>query len=269
MEIKSKNKKMRNVLFTTVNGMLKPSKGKGLSNTKLGKFVYERVFIPTKPNYIEVEGFKLYIHPGKDFFSDSLLVSKEYEPIETKVIKDLIKEGDIVVDAGANIGYYTILLSKAIGPNGKVYAFEPERSRFDLLTKNIKENNCNNVVLVNKALSDKEEKIKFYIDKKDKGLSGILNDSEKYEVAVQATTLDNEITESIDFMKMDIEGSELNALKGATTSLRSCKKMVIEVPENRKDFNDIKELLINNKYKIERLDEGNVLCIKKDKEVLK
>ena len=64
-------------------------------------------------------------------------------------------------------------------------------------------------------------------------------------------------------MKMDIEGAELNGLIGGTTLLQNCKKMVIEVPEKRNDFQDIKQLLLENKYKIERIDEGNILCTKK------
>ena len=266
MEVKSKNT-MKKILFTTINGMLRPFKGRGLSNTKIGRFVYGKIFVPNKPNYVIVEGFKLYIHEGKDLLSDSLLITKEYEPLETKVIKDIVKEGNIVVDAGANIGYYTILLSKAVGHNGKVYAFEPEKSCFNLLKKNCRENKCYNVILINKALSNKEGEIKFYINEKDKGSSSVIENGDA--VIVQSTTLDKEISKPIDFMKIDIEGAELQALQGATTSLRSCSKMVIEIPEDRKDFESIKELLIKNKYKIERLDIGNILCVKKNKKEVK
>ena len=260
---------MRNILFTTVNGMLKPFKGRGLSHTKLGKFVYEKVFVPNKPSYVKVEGFKLYIHKGEDLLSDSLLISKEYEPIETKVIKGLVKEGDVVVDAGAKIGYYTVLLSRAVGPTGKVYAFEPGKECFDILSRNVAENKCANVVLVNKALSGKDGEIKFYVNEKDKASSSMLEETKHLgtEVIVECTTLDNVVAEDVDFMKMDVEGAELDCLIGAKSLLKTCKQMVIEVPEERKDFEDIRQLLIENKYKIKRLDEGNILCTKK--EVLK
>ena len=263
---------MRKILFTTVNGILKPFKGKGLSKTKIGKFVYKNFFVPNKPNYIEVEGFKLYLHKGEDLLSDSLLISKEYEPIETKTIKGLVKEGDAVVDAGANIGYYTVLLSRAVGPSGKVYAFEPGQECFDLLKKNVEENGCKNVCLINKALSNKEGDIKFYVNEKDKASSSMLEETSRLgaEVIVNGTTLDKEIIGEVDFMKMDIEGAELDGLIGGTALLQTCKKMVIEVPEDRRDFEDIKQLLVENKYKIERLDKGNILCSKKDKkEVVK
>lgn len=259
---------MRNILFTTVNGALRPFKGKGLSNTKLGEYVYKKIFIPNKPNHVIVSGFKLYIHSGGDILSDSILISREYEPLETNKIRSLVKEGDTVIDAGANIGYYTILLSKAVGSSGKVYAFEPEAACFKLLKRNIEENSCKNVVLINKALSNKEGKIKFYIDEKDKGLSSMFENKKRAstEVNTEATLLDKEVTEVVDFMKMDIEGAELNGLKGATTLLKTCKKIIIEVPEERDDFNKISQLLRDNKYKIERIDEGNILCVKKDKE---
>lgn len=265
---------MRKILFTIVNGILKPFKGKGLSKTKIGKFVYKKLFVPNKPNYIEVEGFKLYLHKGEDLLSDSLLISKEYEPVETKIIKGLIKEGDVVIDAGANIGYYTVLMSRAVGSTGKVYAFEPGKECFDLLKRNVEENGCKNVCLINKALSDKEGNIKFYINEKDKASSSLLEEAkhlgttewnaEHTEVVVKGTTLDKEVIKEVDFMKMDIEGAELNALLGGESLLKTCKRMVIEVPEDRRDFEDIKQLLIENKYKIERLDEGNILCEKKE-----
>ena len=259
---------MRKLLFTTINGILKPFKGKGLSKTKLGKLVYEKLLIPNKPNYVNIEGFKLYIPQGKDLLSDHLLLTKEYEPLETKVIKDIVKEGDVVIDAGANIGYYTILLSKLVGATGKVYAFEPGEECFSLLKKNLRENRCCNVILINKALFNKKGKIKFYIDKEDKGSSSVLktNGMEVISlrcVSVESTTLDNEIKEPIDFMKIDIEGAELQALQEATTLLCSCKKMVIEAPKERKDFKEIMKLLIVNKYNVERLDVGNILCMKK------
>jgi len=255
---------MKKLIFKTVNGMLRPFKGKGLSKTKIGKFVYEKIFVPNKPNYVEVEGFKLFVHKGKDLLSDSLLITKEYEPVETNVIKGLVKPGDVVIDAGANIGYYTVLMSKIIGNGGKVYAFEPDKSCFDLLKKNCRLNRCYNVVLINKALYDKEKEIKFYIDNEDNASNSIFKGKKTIEVKVQATTLDKEIKEKINFMKMDIEGAELKALTGGVKLLEDCNKIVMEVPEARKDYEDIKQLLIKNHYKIERLDEGNILCIKRE-----
>jgi len=256
---------MKRILFTTVNGMLKPFKGRGLSNTKIGKFIYKKVFVPNKPTYVQVEGFKLYIHKGEDLLSDSLLITEEYEPVETEVIKGIVKEGDVVVDAGANIGYYTLILSKLVGPKGKVYAFEPGEECFDLLKENVKENKADNVILINKALSNKEGDIKFYVNKKDKASSSLLEETKDLgvEVIVKGTTLDKEVPEPIDFLKMDIEGAELDALIGAPELLTNCETMVIEVPEERRDFEDIKQLLLENRYKIKRLDEGNILCSKK------
>lgn len=255
---------MKEIIFKIVSKIIRPFKGKGLSKTKIGRLIYLFLFVPNKPDYVDVEGFKLYVHKGKDLLSDSLLITKEYEPVETKIIKGLVKEGDVIVDAGANIGYYTVLLSRAVGDTGKVYAFEPGEECFNLLSKNIKENGCKNVVLINKALSDKEGDIQFYINERDKGSSSMIKDANGFKVTVKGTTLDKEIDEPIDFMKMDIEGAELGALKGATTLLCSCKKMVIEVPEKRKDFKEIMKLLVLNNYCVERLDEGNILCTKKN-----
>jgi len=56
-----------------------------------------------------------------------LSINEIYEPIETNFVKDKIKEKNIVLDIGANIGYYTLIFAKLVGNNGKVFAFEPER----------------------------------------------------------------------------------------------------------------------------------------------
>jgi FkbM family methyltransferase len=88
---------------------------------------------------------------------------------ETKFLKKIIKKGDTVIDVGANIGYYTLLFSKLVGKEGKIYAYEPLPENFKLLKKNIFINKYKNIVLINRALSNKEKNAKLYIDQDDLG----------------------------------------------------------------------------------------------------
>jgi len=90
--------------------------------------------------------------------------------LETEFIKNNIKKEDIVIDIGANIGYFTLLLSKQVGDKGKVFSFEVETENFKLLEKNVKENHIRNVMLENVAVSEKEGKIKLYLSNVQPGM---------------------------------------------------------------------------------------------------
>jgi len=76
------------------------------------------------------------------------------------LLRRLIKEGQVVVDVGAHIGYYTVLLARMVG-KGRVFAFEPEPSNFSLLAKNVEINGCKNVVLVKKLFQIKLVKLDY------------------------------------------------------------------------------------------------------------
>ena len=143
-----------------------------------------------------------------------LSINKDWEPFQTNIIEKLVKKGEVVFDIGANIGFYTLLFSKLVGENGKVYAFEPDPETFSLLKRNIGENNINNVVLINKAVSNKEEKIDFYILESNTSGNSVFKEN-----------LDKVASKSIkvDFVKLDIEGSELKALQGMSKILKNSK----------------------------------------------
>lgn len=257
---------MKKLLFKSINGILRPFKGKGLSNTKIGKFIYNKVFVPNKPDYVDlkVEGFRLYIHKEKDLLSDSLLIERSYESLETKTIKGLVKKGEVVIDAGANIGYYTVVLSKLVGETGKVYAFEPSKECFHLLKKNVEVNKCDNVILVNKALSNYNGETSFYIHCDDYGSSSTKCIGGCKEVTVKCIRLDDYIPygEQISLMKMDIEEAEVVALEGAEDTLKRCDKIVIEAPKDREDYWKIASLLRKADYNISRINEGNLIARK-------
>jgi len=141
-----------------------------------------------------------------------------YEKFETEFFKKEIKHGDIILDIGANIGYYTLIFAKHVGKNGKVFAFEPDPTNFSLLKKNVEINGYKNVVLINKAVSDKTGKLRLFLSKDNMGDHRIYDSNEGRKfVEIKSVILDDYFknkNKKIDFIKMDIQGSEYGAFKG-------------------------------------------------------
>ena len=149
------------------------------------------------------------------------------------------KQGDIVVDIGANIGRYTIIASKRVGTNGKVIAIEAHPGNFERLNRNIKLNQLTNVIPLNYAAYSKETKIKLYLPEEESGytiyntiMSNRAGTEDKF-VEVNANTLDyllqlNQIREEqVNWIKIDVEGAEFEVLKGATNVLSKSKDITI------------------------------------------
>jgi FkbM family methyltransferase len=160
------------------------------------------------------------------------------------------KQGDIVVDIGANIGRYTIISSKRVGTNGKVVAIEAHPGNFEMLNRNIKLNQLTNVIPLNYAVYSKETKIKLYVPDEESGYTiyhTLMERTGKKFVEVDAITLDylllqlNGIRDGVEgvevnWIKIDVEGAEFEVLKGAANVLSKSKDiaLLIEVhgPDN-------------------------------------
>lgn len=140
-----------------------------------------------------------------------------WEPYSTEVVTSLLSKGDICVDMGANIGYYTLLFARQVGDEGCVFAFEPDPENFKILESNIMRNGYRNVVIVPMAVSDKTGETNFYISA-DKGDGRIYDSSDgRPFLTVKTTSLDDyfkSFRRSINLIKMDIQGAELRALYG-------------------------------------------------------
>lgn len=138
-----------------------------------------------------------------------------------------LKTGDIVVDAGAYLGSFAIYASKIVGDEGKIIAFEPDPENYRKLQQNIKLNGVKNIILINKGLSSENTELYFYA--KGTTASAIVQLSEKNIsfnqniIKISVVRLDDELDQlnikNIDFIKMDIEGVEIEALIGCKNLL--------------------------------------------------
>lgn len=198
--------------------------------------VFERFYIASQKSeakIVKIPNGKLKVTTKDTSVSLSLLAKGSYEPKETELVLKKLKRGDVFFDIGANIGYYTVLASKKVGPRGRVFAFEPDFENFKQLSENVKLNKCKNVVLENKAVSDRNGRIKFKIEHLKKGESRA---SKNGQISVPTIKLDN--YGKIDVLKMDIEGAEIMALRGAKKTLnrRGIKLFIEYNPGSLEEF---------------------------------
>lgn len=180
-----------------------------------------------KSNFIIKDEHKIFLD-SKDSLKLSTVGS--HENFETDIVKKIIKKGDIVIDIGSNIGYYTLIFAKLVGDTGKIYAFEPDQTNFSLLKKNVEINGYQNVMLENKIVANSNSQMSLFLDKENLGAHSIIPHDDALQVKVDSVKLDDYLkgfNEKINFIKMDIEGGEAEALKGMVTILQNSNELKI------------------------------------------
>jgi FkbM family methyltransferase len=144
-------------------------------------------------------------------------------------ILDNLKTGDIFIDVGANIGYYTILASKRVGAGGKVFAVEPVPQTVKVLKFNIKLNGLRNVTVIDKAAWNSYCKLKMKIAFDEFGCASFFHNG--VEVDVNAIPLDGVLADvpKIKLIKVDVEGAEYEVLQGLGQTLTRTEYVVLEL----------------------------------------
>lgn len=182
-----------------------------------------------------LHGFKLIIDPVKDQGVENVVYyTGTYERGTMDLLSCLLKPGDCFVDVGANIGLMTVHAARIVGMGGHVYAFEPNIETHRLLQQNIKLNDLRCVELSTKALGAASSAGVLYDRwESSRGSASMVSDGkESTGLPVVISTLDIEIQagQRVDLLKMDIEGYELEALKGAQRllSAKDAPMLIVE-----------------------------------------
>jgi FkbM family methyltransferase len=220
--------KMRKILLSIYGMVAKILSGHGIRKFYPVRAVKKFIISHLKPTFIKVNGHIMFLDPVDSL---NLSINGVYEPLETELFKKLIKKGDVVLDIGANIGYYTLIAAKLVGENGRVYAFEPDPDNFALLKKNIKINGYQNVILVQKAVSNKTGKLRLYLSDDSAAEHRIFDSRDgRRSIEIEAIRLDDYFKDyfgKIDLIKMDIEGAEWGAIQGMLNLLEKNKTLKI------------------------------------------
>jgi FkbM family methyltransferase len=147
---------------------------------------------------------------------------------EIRLCRRLIQPGDVVLDLGANIGFYTTLFAELVGEEGAVHAFEPDAQNF--LRLQLRTNGLCQVLLAQKAVSDRQGVATLYRSRANRShsLCKPVWDSTLCS-SVEVTTVDANLADrlSVDFVKVDVEGHEGKVLDGMTDTLKNSPRLVL------------------------------------------
>jgi len=167
-----------------------------------------------------IQGHQMFLAPKGRYPSPDMVVDR-YEQATTKLFRQLIQPGMVVVDVGANVGYFTLLAAELAGSSGTVYAFEPEPNNYALLKKNIQLNSYSNIQPIETAVSNERGSTQLYLSAMDNGSHSIYGMAARgvTETHLVATTtldafLEGEGWPKVDLVKIDVEGAEIRVLDG-------------------------------------------------------
>ncbi len=200
-----------------------------LSHTSLYQLIYGR------------HGYFL-CNPNDIYIGRALLKYGEFSECESFVIRQLCPQNAIVIEIGANIGAHTVMMAKAVGKNGRILAFEPQRIIFQNLCANIALNNLFNVDTYNIALGDQQGQVLIPdIDYTKKSNYGAIS-ADQFNTGrpVKVETLDTTFNFShLHAIKVDAEGMELQILKGAAKTIARYKPILYVENDRREKHFDL------------------------------
>jgi FkbM family methyltransferase len=200
------------------------------------EFYYRRPAIAAPNAWVWADtqfGFRLHVNLADANVSRDIL-RNEFETLETKLVVETVREGDTVLDIGANIGFYTNLLCKCVGARGRVHAFEGLPFLAEQVQASVNENGFHNrVTLHSAALSDRGgQATMVYSERGNMGGGHLAGAGSalpgQIEMSVAVTTL-NALPrfERLDFIKIDVEGAELLALKPFIDELARLRPVIL------------------------------------------
>jgi FkbM family methyltransferase len=190
----------------------------------------------------------------------ALMRGVDVEAAEIAWALALVTPGATVMDAGANVGLFTIPVARAVGPTGSVVAFEPAPETVRRLRRSIAINGLQNVRVVESAVGDVEESVDFVLAA-DSAYSGLQPDPRsppQGRATVPMVMIDHAWASlgqpSVTLLKLDVEGAELRALRGAEDLLRSCRPVLLVEASTEAHLTAITEWLASRGYSIQTPD---------------
>ena len=208
----------------------------------------------------------MYVDSNDAAIARSLINTGAWEAYETELFCQVIKPHMTIVDVGAYFGYYSLIGAKFLNGTGRVIAFEPVPRNYQLLLKNIQQNQFKNIVPVQKALSDTKGTRELFLDARNYGNCSFSERSVSQSlspIAVETVTLDSYLKElaiqRVDLLKIDVEGAEYLVLEGAKETLQQTQYVLMEFsPEAIRNLNQDPAMFLeklSRDFAVSRIDD--------------
>lgn len=172
-----------------------------------------------------------------DWIPQDIYLQGDFEPTTSEIVQKLLRPGDTVVDVGANIGYFSLMFARCVGPTGRVLSFEPVPKLAASLKRNLEINQFSHVSISSHALSDHRATARFFAGpNENSGLSSLREPrdcSESFDVDL--APFDDLVPdcENVSLIKIDVEGAELQVLRGMTKLLQNQRPdILIEITDS-------------------------------------
>jgi FkbM family methyltransferase len=196
---------------------------------------------------------------------------------EEKFLINLDINGQTIYDIGGNVGIFTMFFARAVGKKGKVITFEPNPQCCNMILEHLKLNNLDNVEVQQIALGKMREKRQLAVRKSETGTgsfqedikASILQEKGSEIIQVEIDSLDNQIiTNNLpkpDFVKIDVEGLEMDVLHGMSDTIKNCKPMLfieihgVDVQRKIENVQRVVKFLIGCEYSIYHVESGEII----------
>jgi FkbM family methyltransferase len=197
------------------------------TNVKSIEINNDEIVITTKDRGLRLVLVKL----DRRIATVAMLNFDDYEKEETNMIHKLVRNGDTILDIGANIGWHSLNLALA-KRDCQIHAFEPIPTTFSYLVRNIELNAISNISIHNFGFSDKQGEFDFYYYPEGSGNASLANLSGRdsvIKIPCKLSTVDDYVQQvnlKVDFIKCDVEGAELFVFKGGAEMIKRDKPIV-------------------------------------------
>jgi len=175
------------------------------------------------------EGFEMDLRLS--CYPDIVMYYGVYEIPTMRIIRLLLKQGDVAVDVGANIGYITLNMAKCVGMQGKVLAFEPVPPTYDRLRRNIRNNACTQVQTFSNAVGETgDHSANIFLPKggdNAHSLSSLKQFADSNVFKVDIVRIDDVINQPVQLIKIDVEGAEVSVVRGAAETIKRSHPYII------------------------------------------
>jgi len=185
---------------------------------------------------MEVNNEKMLLYPCKGGIHYDLFLHGKREPMCTDYLRrsGIVKDGDVVLDIGANIGYYALMESQLVGNRGKVYAVEPVSGNYEVLKKNVRLNGLENIQTFRLACGEVNCESKIYVSSmanlcaiKQSTVGGDIIGEEEVSMVKVDSFLQGK--EPPNLIRMDVEGYEYEIIRGMPQTLKGDVKILVEL----------------------------------------